>query len=108
MGGPFVEIPGIEDPRDAARSELTGTEIDFSGDEFKYKTLTANTTLTIINPKLGAMVVLEVDGVFTLTLPATVNIINGDYTPGIGVNFLYIICSNEAGPEYQASYTVTV
>lgn len=92
----------------STRSALPGTVIDFNGDEVRFKTLTGNTVFTISNPVLGRVIVLQLDGVFTVTLPATVDIINGDYAPGLGTNFLFLYCDDAATPHYLASYSVQV
>jgi len=92
----------------AARSALAGTEIDFSGDEIKTKTLTGNTTFTIVNPILGRVLVIELDGVFTVTWPASVTVINGDYVPNVGTNWAEIKCADAATPAYLVSWGVRV
>lgn len=92
----------------ATRSTLPGTVIDFSGDEVRFKTLVGNTIFTITNPVLGRVIVIQLDGVFTVTLPATVDTINGAYSPNLGTNFLFLYCDDAAAPHYLASWTVQV
>lgn len=94
--------------RSVSRSALPGTDIDFTQDEIRYKTLSGNTVFTISNPTLGAIVIVELDGAFTVTLPASVNVVNGDYCPALGKNYLYLFCNDSATPEYQAVWTVNV
>lgn len=94
--------------RSIARSALVGTVIDFSDDEIKYQTLSGNTTYTIINPALGGIVMLELDGVFTVTLPATVTVVNGDYLPSLGTNYLFLFCIDGVTPAYLGVWNVTV
>lgn len=89
----------------AAKSEITGTEIDFSGDEIRFKVLTAPFSPTIINPVLGWMVLIELSGVYAVTLPASVVVFNGDYCPNLGPNKLWLYCSDAASPEYLAAWT---
>jgi hypothetical protein len=103
MSGYVVRYPKLP-----VRSELLGTEIDFAGDEIRHKTIAGNTTFTIINPILGRVIMLEIDGVFTVTLPGTVEIINGDYCPNLGVNYLWLFCNNESAPTYLGSWTTEV
>ncbi len=108
--GKYFPGAGLYVGRRAVRTQLVGTDIDMreGADDFRYKTLVGNTVFTISNPMLGKMVVIELDGVFTVTLPASVNVVNGDYCPNLGVNFLYLLVSNETGPEIQGSWTVIV
>jgi len=91
----------------ATRSELTGTEIDFSGDSVRYKTITGNTTFTIVNPLLDRVVIIQIDGNFSVTLPGTVTVINGDYLQ-TKTNFLYLHCIDSATPLYLASWGVAI
>lgn len=90
------------------RSLLQGTEIDFAGDEIRYKTLLANTVFTIVRPVLGRMLLLELDGVFTVTWPATVEVINGDYLPALGVNYAFLLCTDKVTPHYLCSWTTEI
>ena len=90
------------------RSVQVGDDIDFQGDEIKFRTLTANTTFTFSNPQLGVMILLELTGVFTVTLPATVVEINGDYLPAIGKNYMFAFCNDAVTPEYLVSWGVTI
>ncbi len=98
----------LEVSTELTRSAQVGDDIDFLGDEIKFRTLTANTTFTISNPQLGVMILLELDGLFTVTLPATVVEINGDYLPIIGKNYLHLFCNDATTPEYLASWGVTI
>ena len=98
----------IEKELRPTRSAQVGDVIDFSGDAIKFRTLDDDTTFTISNPILGCMIVLELDGVHTVTLPASVNVVNGDYCPNLGKNILYLLCTDAATPEYQGVWTVEV
>lgn len=85
---------------EAPRSELVGTEIDFTASRRTYfKTLSAATTLTIAsNPRQGAVVFLELDGDFDLTLPANVVPVLGCYDGSGGrVNVVELRCVSDAG-----------
>lgn len=87
----------------AVRSALVGTAIDFSlNDVVRTKTLTANTTLSLTNPILDKTITLEVDGNFTLTFPASVNIVNGSYD-GTVQNWVMFYCVDAATPTYLAT-----
>lgn len=94
--------------RSVNRSALPGTDISMTDDEIRFKTLVGNTVFTISNPTLGSIVIVELDGVFTVTLPVTVNVVNGDYCPALGKNYLYLFCNDAVTPEYQAVWTVNV
>lgn len=88
----------------ARRTNLSGTTIDFSqADAILFKTLTSNTTLTITNPKLDKIIALEIEGNYTLTLPSSVKVINGNSYDGLSVNAIYIHCIDEATPKYWAT-----
>ena len=91
-----------------SRSAQVGVDIDMQGDEIKTQTLTGNTIYTISNPELGRVIILELDGVFTVTLPGTVTVLNGDYLPALGTNWLYLQCIDAVTPAYNAFWTVTV
>ena len=90
------------------RSAQVGTDIDMLGDEIKTMTLTGNTVFTISNPTAGRMIILEIDGTFTVTLPASVVVVNGDYLPLTGKNFLHLFCTDDVTPEYLATWSVTI
>ncbi len=91
-----------------SRSAQAGTVINMQGDEIKTQTLAGNTTYTISNPELGRVIIMELDGVFTVTLPGTVTVLNGDYLPSLGTNWLYLQCIDAATPAYNAFWTVTI
>ena len=91
-----------------SRSAQVGTVIDMLGDEIKFMTIAGNTVFTIINPSVGRMIILEIDGTFTVTLPASVVVVNGDYLPLTGKNFLHLFCTDAATPEYIATWSVTI
>lgn len=88
----------------SARNVLSGTEVDFSVDSIKTKTLSANTTLTIVNPVLGKTILLEIDSpaAETLGFPASVTVIDGSYDTGGAVNVIFLFCNDSATPEYLA------
>ncbi len=90
------------------RSAQVGTQLDMTGDEIKFATLVAPVVYTIINPELGRMLILELTGLFAVTLPASVVVINGDYSPNLGKNYLHLYCNDAVTPEYLASWTVIV
>lgn len=100
---------GIEDTGDwdlvpAVSSALAGTEIDFSGNSIRTKTLSANTVFTIINPVQGRTLVLVLDGSYTVTLPASVTVVESDYSPGLGTNYLWLWCADSGTPTYLAAW----
>lgn len=87
-----------------AISVLTGTSIDMSGDKFKTKTITENTVFSLINPTLGSVIHIRLDGDFTVTLPATVgNKSIGNEYDGTKINNLFILCINAVAPLYIAA-----
>lgn len=93
-------------PDIASRSAQVGTIINMAGDEVKFMTIVAPTVFTIINPILSRLILLELDGVFAVTLPASVKVIDGDYLPSVGKNYLFIFCNDAVAPEYLASWNV--
>lgn len=94
--------------RAATRSAQVGTVLDFSGDEIKFVTISAPITFTIINPILGHGMILEIDGIFAVTLPATITVVNGDYCPDLGINWLFIWCVDAVTPLYLGSWTTEI
>jgi hypothetical protein len=92
----------------ATRSALPGTAIDMSGDSIRFKTLAGNTVFTISNPLLDRVVVVELDGVFTVALPGTVDVVNGDYLPNLGKNYLYLHCVDAVAPAYVGTWSTGV
>jgi hypothetical protein len=92
----------------AGRSVISAAEIDFSGDAIRFKVLTGNIVFTIINPILDRVVMVELSGIFTVGLPATVDVINGAYLPNLGKNYLYLHCIDESTPAYTGSWATGV
>lgn len=86
-------------------STLAGTEINFTAYAQLNKVLTANTTFTIINPRVVRTITLKLTGNFTITLPSTME---GDLSAydGTKTNTLYINCIDEITPVYN--YTLHV
>ncbi|QDU67705.1 hypothetical protein [Engelhardtia mirabilis] len=85
---------------EAPRSELAGTEIDFTATRRSYfKTLASDTTFTIAaSPRQGAVVFLELDGDFEVTLPANVVPTEGSYDGSGGTTtLLELRCVSNAG-----------
>jgi hypothetical protein len=91
-----------------SRSAQVGTAIDMLGDEIKTLTMVAPTVFTIINPRLGRQIILELNGNFAVTLPGTAVVINGDYVPLLGTNWLFLLCVDAVTPVYLASWSVDV
>jgi len=92
-----------------AKSVLAALAIDMSGDKFKTKAITGNSTFTITNPTLGAVVQIEVDGDFTITLPSTVRnkSVEDSYDGSSSKkNLLSIECIDSAIPVYWATIMV--
>jgi hypothetical protein len=87
------------------RKALTGTEIDFDADFILFKTLTQNEVLTIVNPVLDKVILLEVTGVFTLTLPGSVAVFGGGVYDGNVSNVLYLHCNNAVAPTFVAFFS---
>jgi len=92
----------------AARSALVGTAIDFEGDSIKFQTIAGPTVYTIVNTILDRIITLELDGIFAVTLPGTVDVVNGDYCPNLGVNYLMLHCIDDAAPAYLGTWTTGV
>jgi hypothetical protein len=92
----------------AQRALLVGTAIDMTGPQFLFKTIAAPTVFTIINPVLGRVVMLELDGIFAVTLPVTVDIVTGDYLPNLGLNYLMLVCNDAATPAYVGTWSTGV
>lgn len=94
--------------RGSIRSAQVGTVLDMTGDNIKFETITGNTVYTISNPTVGNLIILEVDGLFTITLPGTVTVVNGAYVPAIGINYLHLYCLDAVTPAFIASWTVMI
>lgn len=97
-----------QDEQEADRSALAGTAIDFTDAEIRTKTLAANTTFTITNPVQGKLIILELDGSYTVAWPATVTVVNGWYLPDLGTNWAHILCIDSATPAYLVSWAAEV
>jgi hypothetical protein len=87
------------------RTEVTGTEIDFTALRSGYKVLTEDTTFTIVNPIYDKVVMIAITGNFALNLPASCPAISGEYDPE-KTNYFFFYCENaEAGSE---NYVVSI
>lgn len=89
-----------------SRAALAGTEVDFATSTVLTKTLSSNTTLTIINPIFDKTIMLEIDSPAseTLDLPGSVTVIGGGtYDTGGAVNYINIYCNDESTPTYLAT-----
>jgi hypothetical protein len=74
-------------------SALSASDVDFSTAQVFTKTLTANDTLTFSNVSTGMVKDLVITGNFTLTLPASVKVISGEYD-GTVSNLIQIAATN--------------
>lgn len=72
---------------------LSASDVDFSTAQVFTKTLTANDTLTFSNVSTGMVKDLVITGNFTLTLPASVKVISGEYD-GTVSNLIQIAVTN--------------
>lgn len=74
-------------------SILSASAVDFSSAQVFTKTLAANDTLTFSNVSTGMVKDLIITGNYTLTLPASVKIISGEYDGAVS-NFIQIVTTN--------------
>ena len=72
---------------------LSASDVDFSTAQVFTKTLAANDTLTFSNVSTGMVKDLVITGNFTLTLPASVKVISGEYD-GTVSNLIQIAVTN--------------
>lgn len=82
-------------------SALSASAVDFSSAQVFTKTLTANDTLTFSNVSTGMVKDLIITGNYTLTLPASVKIISGEYD-GTVSNFIQIIATNGSTEQWAS------
>lgn len=75
---------------------ISASDVDWSAGAIFTKTLTGNTTLTFSNYQLDKIIVLEITGNFSLTFPATVNILSGVYD-GTLANYITLHCTTSTG-----------
>ena len=80
---------------------LSASDVDFSTAQVFTKTLTANDTLTFSNVSTGMVKDLVITGNFTLTLPASVKIIAGEYD-GTVSNLIQIVSTNGATEQWAS------
>lgn len=71
---------------------ITANAIDWSTGFYAAITLTANTTFTFTNLEKGKTILLKITGVFALTLPGSVTIVNGGTYDGTKQNFILLTC----------------
>ena len=82
-------------------SAMSADDVDFSTAQVFTKTLAANTTLTFSNVSTGMVKDLVITGNFTLTLPASVKIVAGEYD-GTVSNLIQIISTNGATEQWAS------
>ena len=79
-------------------SAIGASNVDWSLAKVYTKTLTANTTLTFSNLRVGVKN-LEISGNFTLALPTGFKLISAGYVgTGAVMNFIQIVCTNSSTP----------
>ena len=78
---------------------LSASDVDFSSAQVFTKTLTANDTLTFSNVSTGMVKDLIITGNYTLTLPASVKVISGEYD-GTVSNLIQIASTNGATEQW--------
>lgn len=84
---------------------MTGSNSDWSTGQVFTKTLTADLTLTISNLHIGVKD-YKFSGVYTLTLPAYVDIISGEYD-GTKINLIEIKCINSGSGTEECFATIS-
>jgi len=80
---------------------LSASDVDFSTAQVFTKTLTANDTFTFSNVSTGMVKDLVITGNFTLTLPASVKVISGEYD-GTVSNLIQIVATNGATEQWAS------
>lgn len=82
--------------------------VDFkTSDEVRPVTITENSTIVISNPIIGKVVLLEVQGDFTLGFPASVKVLNGEYN-GTIKNYIFIYCNDSTTPEFLTTISQAI
>ena len=80
---------------------ISASNVDFSSAQVFTKTLTADTILTFSNVSTGMVKDLVITGNFTLTLPASVKIVAGEYS-GTVSNLIQIVSTNGATEQWAS------
>ena len=87
----------------AVSFEIPQNDLDWTQGQVFTKTLAEDTTLTFSNFSIGQTIDLVVTGNnFNLTLPATVSVTYGGYSPS-GVNLIQILCTSSSPAKFWAS-----
>ena len=93
----------------ATRAAWSSTTLDFTTSPVaRFKTLAGPETWTFANPKLDKVIHVRLTGNFAVTLPGTVDVLNGDYAPSVGTNWAYIHCDDAAAPHYNLTWVQPV
>ncbi len=106
--GSEITVWGLLDTATASsvKRSAGSLAVDFAGDEFKTLTLTAgDNAFTMTNPALGRVITYVLsggNGTTTITLPATVKMLEENYVPGQPA-FMFLRCVDEIAPEYVAT-----
>jgi len=94
----FASKAYVDGKAEGKRIELTGTEIDFSAGDIFVKTLTDDTTLTVVNPVVGKEILLIVDGNHALNLPGTK--MGAMSYNGLASNYISLKCVEATIPSF--------
>ena len=87
----------------AVSFEIPQNDLDWTQGQVFTKSLAEDTTLTFSNFSIGQTIDLVVTGNnFNLTLPATLSVTYGAYSPG-GVNLIQILCTSSSPAKFWAS-----
>lgn len=106
--GSEITVWGLLDTATASsvKRSAGSTTVDFAGDEFKDVGLAAgDNAFSLTNPAIGRVITVALtggNGTTTITLPATVKMLEENYSPGQPA-FMFLRCVNEIGPEYVAT-----
>ena len=77
---------------------ITANAIDWASGWYKVITLTTNTTYTFTNLEKGKTILLKITGSYTLTMPASVTVLNGGTYDGTKQNYILLTCIDSATP----------
>jgi hypothetical protein len=102
--GEFVGVAELKDEL-KAEFEITGTDVDFDLGIQGYKTLVGNTTLTFSNYFVGKIISLVIDGDYTLTLPAGVDVGDLANYDGTKTNYIQVYCADAITPVFLTFLT---
>lgn len=97
-----INLSGIVKGTAYTTSTALSTNVDFTAAQVFTKTLIGTTILTFSNYSIGQVKDLIITGNFTLTLPGSVKITNGNYDGTVN-NLIQVLCVDSTTPVFWVS-----